>query len=208
MTARRIVLWFLAQLLVPSALRAQGSSCTAIGADRWAVKTMAPAAGVPRALTLAEIAALPVPTTVSAGARGVAHLEGRYLEAVPADSLREGQLVTVTGWVRLVKVSADDCDLHIQMTPERAAPDPMIIVEIPRPDRKHVHDAALRALLAIARDSLRAAVKAAGLPQLLTITGALFFDTSHFPDCANRGVGGMHAASCWEIHPVIAVTRP
>lgn len=194
----------------PVALSAQ---CTAMGHDRWTVKTSAPSSATKaKVIALQDLATLAAPATVTSKAKGVKLLETRYTGAV-GPGLSEGQLVRVTGWVRFIKLSSDDCDYHIQLTPDTANTDDMVVVEIPEADAEHVTDAALRAELAKARDTIPIDLHLKKAPgpsgnkigkAYMTFAGALFFDAPHYPNCGKRGVG-MQAATCWEVHPVTAV---
>jgi hypothetical protein len=69
------------------------------------------------------------------------------------DSNCEGQLVAVRGLVQLIKSAPDDRDFHIQLTPDKAGRRGTVIVEIPKPDVRHVRNAALRRLLTREHDS-------------------------------------------------------
>src|ERR1043165_9300903 len=92
------------------------AACTAKGVDRWTVKTSAPLTSTrPKTITIQRLAQLGDPPTAVSGQRGATTLETRYRETV--DGFREGQFVRVTGWVRFIKTSPDDCDYHIQITP-------------------------------------------------------------------------------------------
>jgi hypothetical protein len=48
---------------------------------------------------------------------------------------RENQLVIVTGWVRLTKISDDDCDIHIQLSADPAKHFRQVIPRFPRRQR-------------------------------------------------------------------------
>jgi len=137
--------------------------------------------------------------------------------AVPAGKIltdavidpHEDDTVQVTGFVRLVKLSGDDCDLHIQLGafPDRHVP--QIIAEIP-PGAT----ATRKALAEILGVKIHApdgkpiffdgskAVK-------ITVTGKLFDDSSHFakdhPKTGNNHGSGV--ATLWEVHPVWRVER-
>lgn len=134
-------------------------------------------------------------------------IETRYPDAV--SGLHEGQLVSVTGWVRLIKTSSDDCDYHIQVEPTKTGHNGMVIVEVPEPDAHHVTDADLRGQLTAAREAIVKGLKLTKEPSkggntigsaYMTFTGALFFDAPHYPNCGSRGSGDT-AVTCWEIHP-------
>ena len=189
---------------------AQGT-CTAKGKERWTVKTTAPTTSTPRVIPIADFATLRAPPSAISGNKGSKLIETRYTDSV--SGLHEGQLVSVTGWVRLIKTSLDDCDYHIQIEPTQTGHDGMVIVEIPEPDASHVADPRLRGILETARTDMLKALKLTKEPSgrgntigsaYMTITGALFFDAPHHPDCGTRGSGDS-AVTCWEVHPVTAV---
>jgi len=202
----------LAFALVATAVAQVAKPCTAVGKDRWEVKTSAPlAAARPRSLAFADFAKWPAP------ADPASLRTARTRSAAAVGGLREGDLVSLTGWIRLLATSSDDCDFHIEVEAAAAGAGGAIIVEIPQPDAQHVAGAALRPQLVSARRQLLAALKIKGAPSLrgnligkayMTATGALFFDAWHYPACAKRGkqqakLGA--ALTCWEIHPVISV---
>lgn len=204
-------------LLVLAALisgaAAVDGQCTRKGHDRWTVKTSAPSGATKaKAVALHDLASLAAPATIMSKAKGVKLRETRYGDVV-GPGLTEGELVSVTGWVRFIKLSSDDCDYHIQLTPDTATTDDMVIVEIPEADAAHVSDAGLRAELAKARDTIPIDLHLKRAPgtggntigkAYMTFAGALFFDAPHYPNCGRRGVG-MQAATCWEVHPVTVV---
>ena len=119
---------------------------------------------------------------------------------------RERQIVIVTGWVRLTKISDDDCDIHIQLGADPAKHVPQLIAEIP-PGSKTLRRQFAQALGANGTKSRKffdgpRAVK-------ITVTGFAFFDASHLCDghqkegCAH----GSGVSTLWEVHPVLAVSR-
>lgn len=88
-----------------------------MGKDRWTVKTSAPIPTTkPTAIPLPAFVKLAVPAAVTSGKTGVKTLETRYDDDL-GGGLREGTLVSITGWVRFIKLSSADCDYHIQITP-------------------------------------------------------------------------------------------
>ena len=89
--------------------------------QRWSMKTRPTPAGFSDSdatpLTIAQIVQWAVP-------------KGKIL----TDSVinpHESEVVSVTGYVRLVTLAGDDCDLHIQMSPGPTKHVPQIIAEIP-----------------------------------------------------------------------------
>jgi hypothetical protein len=105
--------------------------------------------------------------------------KGKKLDNVPIDP-SENEVLTMTGWVRLVKISPDDCDIHIQLGGFASQHVPQIIAEIPPSDH--------------------AAAKAGQV----TLTGWAFDDSSHWA-MAHPKTGNQHGSgvgTLWEIHPV------
>jgi hypothetical protein len=121
----------------------------------------------------------------------------------------EDETVQVTGFVRLVKLSGDDCDLHIQLG---AFPDkhvPQIIAEIPPGET-----ATRKALAEILGVKIHApdgkAIPFDGPKAVkIKVIGKLFDDSSHFaadhPKTGNNHGSGV--ATLWEVHPVWRVER-
>ena len=201
-----------ALLLFGSAVPLVGqAACTAKGKERWTVKTAAPTTSSVHAIRIANFATLDAPPSAISGTKGAKLSETRYTDSV--NGLHEGQLVSVTAWVRLIKTSRDDCDYHIQIEPTQTGHDGMVIVEIPAADASHVTDSGLRGTLETVRATMLKDLKLTKEPSesgnkigaaYMTITGALFFDGPHYPGCGSRGSGDS-AVTCWEIHPVTAV---
>ncbi len=199
-------------VLLPAGLAAQ-AACTKVGKAQWTVKTESPLPPQkPVKISSADFSALPAPASVENGQKGAKSTETRYPDKLEG-KYKEGELVSLTGWVRFIKLSTDDCDFHIQVTPDSVSTAGMIIVEIPQADAKHVTDGALRAELDVARQGVESDLKLKKVPSAsgnkirsayMTFEGALFFDAPHWPNCDKRGVG-MTASTCWEIHPVTKV---
>jgi hypothetical protein len=208
------VLRVVALLLVAPGLLLAQAPCSAVGKAQWTVKTEAPLPPLKaKAIASADFTALPAPASVTAGVKGAKSTETRYPDKLEG-KYKEGELVRLTGWVRFIKLSSDDCDFHIQVTPDSVSTDGMIIVEIPQADAQHVTNGPLRAELDSARKNVESDLKLNKEPSksgnkigsaYMTFEGALFFDAPHYPNCDKRGVG-MRASTCWEIHPVTKVT--
>ena len=201
----------IAALLSTAGVAQSQAVCSAVGKDRWTVKTSAPAGTHAKTIAFADFAKLAVPSPVASGGKGIKTSEQRYAGA--KGGLQEGELVSVTGWVRFIKTSTDDCDYHIQLEASKTDSGAMIIVEIPKPDAAHVSDAALRGELRTTRAALLTDLHLPGEPKTsgnvigsayMTIEGALYFDAPHYPDCGKRGVHAA-ASTCCEIHPITTV---
>ncbi|HVS26542.1 MAG TPA: hypothetical protein VHE58_04500 [Burkholderiales bacterium] len=123
----------------------------------------------------------------------------------------EDQIVSVRGYVHLV-AGEPDGDYHIQISNSPTSGDHCIVVEVPKDDPIYVHDPYVRekagAVRQLIRDRLlKGREPSSGgsvmqHPPYMEFAGALFFDDAHVGD-APRGKKGMHAATLWEIHPVI-----
>jgi hypothetical protein len=137
--------------------------------------------------------------------RSVGGTEEPSLSGSPLNA-RERQIVTVTEWVRLTKISADDCDIHIQLGGDPKRHFPQVIAEIP-PGSKTVRRQFAQALGANVTKATKFFDGARAVK--VTVTGFAFFDASHVCDghpkegCAHgRGV-----STLWEVHPVLAIKR-
>jgi hypothetical protein len=103
----RRILFGSAFVLVAGVVHAQ---CVKPGVSRWAVKTSLPTAREePVALTLEQITALPTPASIE----GNKERATRFPDDL-GNGLKEGSLVRVSGWVRLIATDPD-CDYHIQL---------------------------------------------------------------------------------------------
>src|SRR5438552_997854 len=117
MTGVKRSCWMIPALVCGLTGHAVTQTCTSVGANRWAVKTMAPASSAPaRAMDATTFAALPVPPDFHR--KGGRKLDIRYPTPIVA-GLHEGDLVALSGWVQFIKAASDDCDYHIQVTPTR-----------------------------------------------------------------------------------------
>jgi hypothetical protein len=180
------------------------ATCTDVGSERWTVKTMAPLAGGAHRFDAVQFVALPTPSDIQV--RHDKMLDSRYPTPIKA-GLHEGSLVRVRGWVQRIKVSPDDRDYHIEITPEENSTDGMVIVEVPAADAAHVADTDVRQLVGDVRTWLYAAVNLTHEPSsngskiggraYTEFSGALFFDGPHAPNCDARG-SKPGAATCWE----------
>jgi hypothetical protein len=158
------------------------------------VKTSLPTnRNMPIALTLAEITALPDP----AGAAQDKERATRFSDDL-GNGLKEGALVRVSGWVRVIATDPD-CDYHIQLTPTNAGVEGTVIVEVPSPKSSYEHSAELRDSATAVRRFLKARILNGKEPQgnagnkigsaYVEVVGQLFLDAHHMPNCDARGSG-------------------
>jgi hypothetical protein len=164
---------------------------------------------------LEQITALPTPASVE----GNKERATRFPDDL-GNGLKEGSLVRVSGWVRLIATDPD-CDYHIQLTPTNSGTDGTVIVEVPNPETNYEQSAELRDSATAVRDFLKTKILNGKEPSggqgskigsaYIEVIGQLFIDAHHLPNCDARGKQGMHATTCWEVHPIVAahfVARP
>ena len=195
-------------------------TCNGPGKARWTIKTSLPqgadASGSGKTFDLAKLLAFPA-------APGVAPDDKRFQNVrIPAFNndlqVKEGDLVTTTGWLYLVATEKDDCDYHIQISLEPRttsdkpqANDDCIIVEAPRPD--FVSESELSSKVSAERDLIKSKLLAGKEPSntgsvmqhpvCVTVTGQLFYDDAHETGQL-RGKKGMSSHTLWELHPITA----
>jgi hypothetical protein len=193
-------------LIIPSVSQAQELEP---GVYRWSIKTSVVSGTPTKKSTVDELLSLANPVDREAD--------------VPADSrmaktvngFKEGDIITITGWLLLVALEDDpkkhqDGDFHIQIRNSPQWGDSCLIVEIP--DSDFVSDPQLKQKCARAREFVVSRLLNGKQPTttgnkmthpvFVTITGQLFFDGTHM-DGPPRGKRGMHSYTCWELHPVI-----
>ena len=176
-----------------SAQRVAPCSPTTSTHQRWTMKTRPrPATVDPAALTALspqDLVTWSVP-------------KGKQLDNTPIDP-RENQILVMTGWVRLVKISPDDCDIHIQLGgfPDKHVP--QVIAEIPQSDSSARQ--ALAQKLGVDIPTPGHTLYFDGPKAVkVTLTGWAFDDSSHWAS-AHPKSGNQHGSgvgTLWEIHPV------
>ena len=212
-----------AVLLAAPFCRAQAPAvptCAGPGTERWPVKTSVPDGTdftAAKTLGLNDLLALAQPTDVQ-------HNDPRYQDArIPKSSnssdVKEGDLVTTTGFLYLVATETD-CDYHIQIsnqprttTDHPTANDDCIVVEAPRPDL--VPSADLQQKVTALRDYIKTKIMRGAEPSnngsvmihsvCVRVTGQLFYDDAHVGKGGKvelRGKKGMHSQTLWELHPI------
>jgi hypothetical protein len=185
------------------------------GVERWSIKTSLPKQSKKKNLTLDQMLHLKNP---------VAHYSKTQNDAVRFPQkvdfgLKEGDIVTVTGWLHLVALensSKDhrDGDFHIQLRNSQDWGDSCLIVEVPNPDTNFVKDSDLLVSSKEVRDFIKTKMlkgKEPGTagnkmihPCHVTIKGQLFFDATHL-NSTPRGKRKMKSYTCWEIHPITSI---
>jgi hypothetical protein len=197
-------------LLAGSTLSAQ---CHEPGADRWPIKSSLPASadlGAPRTVALTTLLHLP-------NVAGVRQNDARYASVrIPqaADSgLHDGDIVTTTGYLRLVATDDNSCEYLFQLSQQPVDTD-VLIVAVPKDDEISVADSALRARAATIRTWVRARLLGGGEPSprgnvmqhsvYVRVTGQLFYDDANIGQPPG-GRKGMIAPGLWEIRPATSI---
>ncbi|OIR03571.1 hypothetical protein GALL_144300 [mine drainage metagenome] len=173
------------------------------GVERWAIKTtVAKTVPSPTPIDFDKFIGLSDPP--SAAHNNPNFQKTRYQG--------EDQIVSVRGYVFLVAGESDG-DYHIQISNNPTSGDQCIVVEVPKDDPIYVPDQSVREQAGVVRQLIREKLlhgrepSSTGSviqhPPYMEFTGGLFFDDAHVGD-PPRGKKGMHAATLWEIHPVIA----
>jgi hypothetical protein len=189
------------------------------GIDRWSIKTSLPQKLKKKILTLDQLLSLKDPIdTYKSNPYDTIRIPGKV-----ANGLKEGDIITVTGWLHLVAIEKDanhhrDGDYHIQIRNSSVWSDSCLIVEVAFPDPRFVKDSGLANSCANVREFIRTNMlkgKEPGTsgnkmthPCHVTITGQLFFDAVHLGASKKgtyRGKQGMKSYTCWEIHPVTSI---
>ena len=128
--------------------------------------------------------------------------------------LKEGDIVTVTGWLHLVAFESDDTDYHIQISGSQESGDNCLIVEVPepgcvasadlKPDFQAVRQWVKDKLLHDVNKEPSQSGSVMQHPPFVQVTGQLFYDDAHVGD-QPRGKKKMHAATLWEVHPITSL---
>lgn len=211
-----------AVIFAMASVTAAAQTCNGPGKARWPIKTSLPeganASASGKTIALAKLLALPA-------APDVTDNDKRFQDArIPVFDndlhLKEGDLVTTTGWLYLVATEKDDCDYHIQISPApRTTTDPpqetddCLIVEAPRPDFLSGDD--LSAGVSKERDFIKSKLLLGKEPSnsgsvmqhavCVKVTGQLFYDDAHETGQL-RGKKHMSSQTLWELHPITALT--
>ena len=198
---------FSASLLISSSI-SQAQSL-APGVYRWSIKTSVVSGAAKKKATVDDLLSLVNPVD------RVAQAPANSRMAKTINGFKEGDIITITGWLLLVALEDDskkhrDGDFHIQIRNSPSWGDTCLIVEIP--DSDFVSDPDLKQKCAQTREFVVSRLLNGQQPTttgnkmthpvFVTITGQLFFDGEHMNGPA-RGKKGMHSYTCWELHPVI-----
>lgn len=185
------------------------------GKQRWPIKTsVLPEASLAHriAVTYGDLVKLDDPPDVT---KNDHRFQSARIPAFPnPHGLKEGDIVTVTGWLHLVAGESDG-DYHIQISDSRDSQARCLIVEVPKDDEAFVTSGAVRERAKAVREFVRATLLRGSEPSsrgsvmqrpaFVAVTGQLFYDDAHVGD-APRGKKGCQAETLWEIHPITDMT--
>jgi hypothetical protein len=191
------------------------------GKARWEIKTTIPDdASVKNSTKVALKTMLAIKPP--AGAKGHSRrMDHKRYASTNAAGLVEGDMITVSGWIRLIAAEPDG-DYHIQIAQTKSSQARCFIVEVPRPLNTFVKEKRVLKAAATVRAKIRSNVlggkelRYGGVkllkspkqrPVYATFTGQFFYDDWHIGD-APRGKKGCKSPTIAEIHPIMAVQFP
>ena len=216
MNSNRIALLACSSLILAVTANAASLPCVNPGTERWPVKSTLPTGATQQALSLADALKLQQLTDVKKD-------DPRYQsERILDQPVKENTQVTILGWLYLVAFEADDCDFHIQISPQpRTSTNPptkddnCIIVEVPSGEYAITISGQVEGVRQWVIDNLLGktppkigSVHVMAHPVFVAVTGALFYDDAHVymaDGSTGRGKKGMESKTLWELHPVTSM---
>ena len=216
MAANRIAVLAFTCLMLPVTICAASLPCVNPGTERWPIKTTVPADAKNQTMSLADALNLQRLTDVKKD-------DPRYkTERIMDQPVKENTLVTISGWLYLVAFESDDCDFHIQISPQpRTTTNPptkddnSMIVEVPSGQYATTISNQVEGVRQWVIDNLLAhtapkldSIHVMSHPVYVTVTGALFYDDAHeymADGGTGRGKKGMESKTLWELHPVTSL---
>ena len=120
---------------------------------------------------------------------------------------RESQVYTLTGYLWLVSIEANDCDFHLEISQKEDPEADRVIVEVPS-DREYLK--VWNSVAVYCKDRRKGKWLKPGAsvgfrkPPKVKVTGFAFYDARHWSTTAmKKGLnhGGAMVATLWELHP-------
>ena len=189
-----LTVMFAARPAVAQATTGLFSCTTGENHERWALKTRPKPSSLASAnpVTLGDLLGWAIPA-------------GHTVADETAIPPREPKLYTVTGVVRKIKQSDDDCDFHLELAASGNASAPRVIVEIAA--NQHALQQAVAGMFNLSQ-TVQSRTYNGDKAKAITVTGYAFLDLSH--QCSKwpkKGCthGGADVQTLWELHPVLAV---
>jgi hypothetical protein len=186
----------------------RGAGDSKPGKGRLALKTTLPQNSAKKAVALSDLLRLKDPPNP---VKNDPRYRAQLIPPFPNSSgLREGDIVTTTGWLHAVALEPDG-GYSIQLSDSSTSGDRCLVAEVPRADPRAIGATELRGRL----DQVRAFVRAKllrgkepssggsvmGHPIRIRLTGQLLYDDAYVGE-PPRGKRGMRAATLWALHPV------
>jgi len=203
-------------LILTASVFADPLPCKAPGKERWPIKITLPANPTQKTMRLAQALAIPRLPDVKKN-------DQRYeTKRITDQPVKENEMVTISGWLYLVAFESDDCDFHIQISPQPRTTtskptkdDDCIIVEVPSGTYATTLDGKTEAVrdwvvakLLNNKPPTIGSVHVMVHPVYVKVTGALFYDDAHVymqDGGTGRGKKGMESKTLWELHPVTSM---
>ena len=214
MNANRITLLACVCLMLAVTVFAAPLPCVKPGKERWPVKITVPADAKHQTMTLDDALKIQRLTDVKKD-------DPRYAsERIMDQPVKEDAMVTISGWLYLVAFESDDCDFHIQLSPQPITGTPTkqdnsMIVEVPSGEYATTISSQVEVVRQWVIDKLLkgnppkvGSVHVMTHPVYVTVTGALFYDDAHVYEAdgsTGRGKKGLESKTLWELHPVKAM---
>ena len=213
MNVNRITLLACSCLLLAATGYGAPLPCVKPGTERWPVKIALPADAKHQTMSLSDALKLQRLTDVKKD-------DQRYQsERIMDQPIKENTLVTISGWLYLVAFESDDCDFHIQISPQPLTAskpptkdDNSMIVEVPSGEYATTISSQVEGVRQWVIDKLLAqtppkmgSVHVMSHPVYVSVTGALFYDDAHVYEAdgsTGRGKKGLESKTLWELHPV------
>ncbi len=124
-------------------------------------------------------------------------------DSASAETLpQERPLRRITGYIRLAKLSPDDCDYHMEVAATNGGSHNRMICEIPNTQEYCALRAEFLKVLGLKKLSGKKTYTKTKAPKVV-ITGYSFFDVSHASP--KHRSGSKDVATSWEIHPVVKI---
>ena len=194
------------------------------GKERWQVKTSLIQNSEKKDISLVELLHLQAPIQSYQNNIRSEFENQRFPASIGRHHLREGDIITTYGYILLVAIEknkkGEDGDYHIQIRTSPLWADSCLIIEATFPPfikgNSALQDSCRKVRAFIDHFILKGKKKVCfgtdGFPApYAKITGQLFFDAFHMntiprgkQNCVTKNK--MKSYTCWEIHPIIAIS--
>jgi len=194
------------------------------GKERWQIKTSVTRIYEKKDISLIELLQLQAPIQNYQKNIRFEFQDQRFPASIGRHHLREGDIITTYGYILLVAIEknkkGEDGDYHIQIRTSPLWADSCLIIEATFPPFINGNNALQDSCRKvrdffdhfILKGKSKVCFGTNGFPApYVKITGQLFFDAYHMntpprgkQNCINQNK--MKSYTCWEIHPIIAIS--